>query len=296
MKKEKLIVHGGASNIKGLSPLLEEKQKAVERACEAVAGLTGMSAVDCVEKAAAALEDEAALNAGYGSVVQMDGRIRMDAAICTSESRYGGIIQIENVKNPICVARRLMEHDYHSLLSGAGAEQFAREEGFPSVSPMTESAMKAWLEARGDFEKLTYEALTAESNEINVRKLSTIGAVAIDKDGRLAAACSTGGTKFCYPGRVGDTPIFGAGLYCSPHIAIACTGEGDKILRRLTARRVEDEYLRHGNLQKALDTAINDLFTAEKGYGGIIALTAGGETGFVHNTSFMAVTETGARL
>lgn len=291
MTKEKLLVHGGAANIKGLPPLLEAKQSAAERACKAIAGLTGISAVDRVEKAAAALEDEAALNAGYGSVVQMDGRIRMDAAICTSESRYGGVIQIENVKNPVCVARRLMDHGYHSLLSGIGAEQFAREEGFPSVSPMTESAMKSWLEARRDFEKLTYGALTVDTNEINVRKLSTIGAVAIDKDGRLAASCSTGGTKFCYPGRVGDTPIYGAGLYCSRHIAIACTGEGDKILRRLTARRVEDEYLKHGDLKKALDIAIEDLFEAEKGYGGIIAITHEGETGYVHNTDFMAAAE-----
>lgn len=293
MKTRKLIVHGGAANIKGLPPLLKAKQKATEYACETVSGLTEINAVDCVEKAAAALENEAALNAGYGSVVQMDGRIRMDAAICTSENRYAGVIQIENVKNPICVARRLMDHNYHSLLSGAGAEQFAREEGFPSISPMAESAMKAWLDARHDFEELTYEALTVDTNEINVRKLSTIGAVAMDTDGRLAAACSTGGTKFCYPGRVGDTPIFGAGLYCSQNIAIACTGEGDKILRRLTAKRVEDEYLRHGNLQQALDTAINDLFEAEKGYGGIIAITAEGETGFAHNTDFMAVSETG---
>ncbi len=125
-------------------------------------------------------------------------------------------------------------------------------------------------------------------NSLNRKKLGTVGAVAIDNKGRLAAGCSTGGTMFCFPGRVGDTAIYGAGVYCSEHIAISMTGEGDKILRRMTARLVEDLYLRTNNLKMAVDEAIQDMAMSEKGLCGIIAISRDLQYAHAHNTGNMA--------
>ncbi|MDD9900854.1 MAG: isoaspartyl peptidase/L-asparaginase [Alphaproteobacteria bacterium] len=281
-----LLVHGGATNLTS-SPLNDSKQGATEASCNGT-DMTGKSATDIVEAAVMAQELEPSLNAGLGSVVQMDGRIRMDAGICNSDGKYGAVMQIEHVKTPVRVARRVMDIGYHSVLSGDGAHTFAKEQGFESQSPFTADAFDAYLKTRAQFPALDYNALTVNVDDINVRKLGTVGAVAIDDEGRLAAACSTGGTKFCFPGRVGDSPVFGAGLYCTPEIAVCLTGEGDKILRRLTAKRVEERFLQHGNLKKAVDEAVEDVLKIENGYCGIIAIARDGTAASGHSTSFMA--------
>lgn len=286
----KLLIHGGASNLTAAGAN-DAKSDATERTCRGMR-LSGASALDLVEAAVAAQELEETLNAGIGSVVQLDGRIRMDAGICTSTGKYGAVIQIEQVATPVKVARRVLDIGYHSILSGEGARLFALEQGFPSVSPYTPQALEAYTQSRTQFKELSYAAISGNIDDINVKKLSTVGAVAIDDNGDLAAACSTGGTKFCYPGRVGDTPIFGAGLYCSHQVAVACTGEGDKILRRLTAKRVDDLYQKHGSLKRAVDEAVEDLLQKEKGYCGIIAVAHTGETAFGYSTAFMAYAET----
>lgn len=284
----KLLLHGGAANVAG-DALRASKQDVMALCMRGVS--SGLSAPDMVEQAVCAMELQPALNAGYGSVVQMDGRIRMDAGICTSRGRYGAVLQIEHVRTPIRVARRLMDAGYHSILSGEGAVAFARECGFVPQSPFTQERLAEYHAVREDIPDLSYEALAGDIEAINVKKLSTVGAVALDDDGILAAACSTGGTKYCYPGRVGDTPIYGAGVYCSEHVAVACTGEGDKVLRRLTAKKVEEFYRAHGDLQKAADDAIADLLQKENGYGGLICVSAKGESAFAHSTAFMAVAE-----
>lgn len=281
-----ILIHGGASN-QEVSPENEAKQKATQATCDTL-NLKNATALDMVELAVVRLELNESLNAGSGSVVQMDGHIRMDAAICDSQGRYGAVIQIEETTTPIRVARRILDIGYHSILSGDGARRFANEQGFPCSSAFTVKAFGEFQTMRLQYPELTYAAISANIDDINVKKLSTVGAVALDDRGVLAAACSTGGTKFCYPGRVGDTPIFGAGLYCSQHVAVACTGEGDKILRHLTARRVEDGFLQHGDLQRAANEAISDLLKNQNGYAGLIAVSQKGETALAHSTSFMA--------
>lgn len=288
----KLLIHGGAANLADAA-VTDPKRAATERTCKS-SRLPGMTAIDLVEAAVAAQEREEDLNAGIGSVVQMDGRIRMDAGICTSDGKYGAVIQIEQVATPVRVARRILDIGYHSILSGDGARLFALEQGFPAASVYTPQTLDVFMQSRAQFKELTYAALSGNVDAINVKKLSTVGAVAIDDKGRLAAACSTGGTRFCYPGRVGDTPIFGAGLYCSPHVAVSCTGEGDKMLRRLTARRVDEYFQKHGALKRAVDEAVADLLQKENGYCGIIAVAHTGETAFGHSTSFMAHAEISA--
>jgi isoaspartyl peptidase/L-asparaginase-like protein (Ntn-hydrolase superfamily) len=281
----KVLIHGGGSNWKDVQ-IVKVKQAETDQSCADVK-LAGMSAVDIVEAATALQELKPSLNAGIGSVIQLDGVIRTDAAICDSSGRYAGIMQLEQVANPVKVARRLMERGYHSILSGVGARLFALEEGFPSVSLHTDHAIADFREERRAFPDLSYKALTRDIVEVNRLKMSTVGAVAIDDNGNMAAANSTGGTGYCFPGRVGDTPVFGAGLYCSEHVAVALTGEGDKVLRRLTAKRVEELYLKYNSLQRAADEAIQDLLQKEKGYGGIIAVARTGETAKAHSTSTM---------
>lgn len=282
----KVLIHGGAWNSE--VPLDRDIwQEATDRSA-AVLAMNGMDAVDMVAAAVAAQELEECLDAGIGSVVQLDGRIRMDAGICDSSGRYGAVLQIEHVATPIKIAKRIMDIGYHSILSGDGARLFALEQGFPSVSPFTAETMAEFHKTRATLPDLTYAALTTDIESVNKKRLSTVGAVAIDDKGQLAAACSTGGLSFGYPGRIGDTAIFGAGVYCSQHVAVACTGEGDKILRRLTARQVEEGFLRHGSLQLAADEAIQDLLQKENGYGGLIAVASTGETAMSHSTNVMS--------
>lgn len=285
----KVLIHGGAWN--AALPLSDDIwQTATDRSCVALS-LKGRSALDIVEEAVALQELEECLDAGIGSVVQLDGRIRMDAGICDSSGHYGAVVQIEQVATPIKVARRILDIGYHSMLSGEGARLFALEQGFPSVSPYIAETMQEFHETRRQFPNLTYKAITANIEDINKKRLSTVGAVAIDDQGRLAAACSTGGLSFGYPGRVGDTAILGAGVYCSPHVAVACTGEGDKMLRRLTAKRVEEGFLKHGSLRKAADDAVQDLLDSENGYCGLIAVASTGEAVSARSTTIMAFAE-----
>lgn len=280
-----LLVHGGAWN--SIEDLQNDIwQKATDRSTASI-DLAGKSAIDIVEAACAAQELEECLDAGIGSVVQLDGRIRMDAGICDSSGRYGAVLQIEQVATPIKVARRILDIGYHSILSGEGARLFALEQGFPSVSPYIPDTLEEFHRTRKGLPNLTYDALTVDIEGNNKKRLSTVGAVAIDDKGRLAAACSTGGLAFGYPGRIGDTGIYGAGVYCSEHVAVACTGEGDKVVRRLTARMVEDGFLKHGSLQKAADDAVADLLEKEKGYCGLIAIARTGEAVVANTTNIM---------
>lgn len=284
----KVVVHGGAWNAEDTT-VRREEQEATSRSTKSILTSSDKSALDIVTEIVALQENEAALDAGYGSIIQLDGRIRMDAGICTSEGGYGAVVQIEQTANPIQVARKIMEYGYHSILSGDGAVRFAREHGFSDVSLYTETTMTEYLAARKRFPILSYQALVDQSEELDRRKMATVGAVAVDNSGRLAAACSTGGLSYGYPGRVGDTAIYGAGVYCSKLVAVACTGEGDKVLRRLTARRVEEEFIRSGSLQEAADKAVQDLLKEEAGLCGIIAVSHDGQAVEAKSTSFMSV-------
>lgn len=282
-----LLLHGGAGNLK-IPDIAQPKQDAVADACRKVSGM-GLSVLDAVEEAVALMELNPELNAGLGSVVQIDGKIRMDAGICTSDGRYAGVTQIEDVKNPVRVARRLLDYGYHSILSGAGARAFASECGFDVENVMTDGRRQEYERVKEELGAIKYEAIARGKEEINTQKLSTVGAVAVDRNGNMAAACSTGGTKYCYPGRVSDSSLLGAGVYCSEHVAVACTGEGDKFIRRLTARRVEDLYLSCKNLEKAVKLALEDLEKAEQAFGGIIAVSKDGGMAYHYNTAFMSL-------
>ncbi len=186
----------------------------------------GGSALDAVCAAVVLLEDDPLFNAGTGSVLNRDGEAEMDASVMDGERlRCGGVAVLARVRNPVLVARRVMDETPHALLAGAGAREFARSCGFPDYDPITAARRAGHRRA----------ALTAR-----VALGGTVGAVARDVAGRFAAATSTGGVALKLPGRVGDSPIPGAGNYATAHAAASATGHGELMLRRLATKSVCD--------------------------------------------------------
>jgi len=220
-----------------------EVQDAAERSGEAglIVLRRGGTALGAVIEAVAVLEDDPRTNAGTGSRMRIDGSIQMDAAVMDSRRRIGAVAAIADVKNPIRVARAVMDTP-HILLAGHWATEFARTRGFPRYDPATNEARKKREE--------TLAALAA--NKVpgwarawrSYRGTDTVGAVARDRRGRFAAANSTGGVSFMLPGRVGDSPIVGAGLFAGPDGAVVATGVGEEIVRVVLCKFVYDRLQR----------------------------------------------------
>ncbi|MCA8945131.1 MAG: isoaspartyl peptidase/L-asparaginase [Planctomycetes bacterium] len=196
------------------------------------------SALRAVVEAAVILENDERFNAGTGANCRLDGSIEMDAIVATSDGRIGSIAGIQRVRNPIRVARLVMDSP-HVLLCGDGATQFAHHRGVPDDIPMTDRAAKRLATA---LERLKSGDVRPTEQKWRGRDMhGTIGGVARAHDGTVAVSCSTGGTSMMLPGRVGDSPIFGAGTMCGEHGAVCATGDGEEIIRRLCSMRV---YLR----------------------------------------------------
>ncbi len=286
--KPALIVHGGC----GTPPAGEEaaRNAACERAADAGWDVlrAGGSAVDAAEAAVRALEDEPILNAGTGAYLQADGVARLDASIMASDARAGAVAQVPNLKNPVRLARYLLEQDAHVMLSGQEALQLALRLGHPPAVVATPSKIAYWQEnLKAQYVALDYAAMGADWKAENPRRLGTVGCVALDGQGRLAAATSTGGTGQCYPGRVGDTPVIGAGTYCTPRVGVSMTGVGERVMVLLSAKRLADLVADGRTGEQAAATVIADLDRVN-GAAGLIALTADGAFVAHRNTPFMA--------
>ena len=224
-----LLVHGGAWDIP------PEERDAHEAGALAAARLgfdslrDGASALDTVEAVVTLLEDDPALNAGTGSVLNRRGEAVLDASIMDGDDlRVGAVAAVRTIRNPVRVARRVIEATRQVLLAGPGAEEFARQQGFEAIPP---EALVVFREVERLRAHQTRRRAAAPGD--------TVGAVAMDREGRIAAAGSTGGTLNKRPGRVGDTPLPGAGLYADSRIGgVACTGWGEGIARLSMARAV----------------------------------------------------------
>ena len=197
----------------------------------------GGAAIDAVEAAIVALEDDPALDAGVGSHLNRDGRVQLDAIMMNGTSlKAGAVAAVERVRNPIRLARLVMEQSEHMMLVGTGAERFAIEHGFPLCDPeelITDSARDEWLKARRKADPAAQEAPSETRG--------TVGAVAIDNDGNLVAATSTGGTRGKYPGRIGDSPLIGCGCYADAEAGgVSCTGYGEGIMKIVMAKLAVD--------------------------------------------------------
>jgi len=289
--KPKIIVHGGASNSRKNEP---ERHKDVINACKiGYEILLEKDAVDAVEIAIRNLEASAYLNAGVGSYLQLDGRVRMDASIMKDDLSTGAVIGIEDVEHPISVARRVMEATQHVILSGPLATEFAHSEGFPRYDPRTRPKINLWMEIMDEFrQKTTYEQIFHVDKYLKEKRhhLGTVGCVAIDAKGNIAAGTSTGGLKMNVPGRVGDSGIIGAGTYCSKFGGVSCTGHGEKILILVLGKQVVN-YLKHKKSSNAMDAAkygIEEL-NSLPAEGGLICIDKDGTIGYAYNTEVMTM-------
>ena len=265
-----IIVHGGAG------PIRDDSLPARLDGCKAAALAgwkiltAGGSALDAAEAAVVVLEDNPLFNAGTGSALNGLGEVEMDAAIMAGDSlRAGSVAALSRVKNPIKLARRVLEDGRHVMLAGAGALRFARDIGFPECDP---------------------DALIVESEQNRWdAKHGTVGCAAFDASGKLAVATSTGGIFNKLPGRVGDSPLIGCGTYADNFGAASCTGYGEAIMRLVLAKTAVD-LLREGHdAQNAADRAIGELAAKLKSTGGIILIDRQGKIGYARNTTHMPV-------
>ncbi|MGE5125767.1 MAG: isoaspartyl peptidase/L-asparaginase family protein [Betaproteobacteria bacterium] len=284
-----LIVHGGC----GTPPPGEEaeRQAACERAAEAGwrALEEGRSALDAVEASVGALEDEPLLNAGTGAYLQADGVARLDASIMAADGRAGAVAQVPLLRHPVRLARYLLEQDAHVMLAGHEALALAARLGHETGVLATPGKVAYWQQHLDEAcRRLDYAAMAAAWKSENPR-LGTVGAVALDAQGRLAAATSTGGTGQCYPGRVGDTPIIGAGTYCTPRVGVSLTGIGERIMVRLSAKRLADLVADGRAAAEAAERVLDEL----GGGAGLIALDADGTVIETRRTPFMAAARRG---
>jgi L-asparaginase / beta-aspartyl-peptidase len=290
-----VIVHGGAWNIP--DETWPAHIAGVTKAAETAYALLkkGAPAIEAVEAAIMVLEDDPTFDAGYGSFLTRGGKVQLDSGIMRgSDLCVGGVLMVERCKNPIRVARKLMEEGKHILLIGEGAHQFAEVQGIPLIDNsalITFDQDKLWRK----FLTMTPEELIAsfvgQDSDPATATLpgDTVGAIALDVNGQIAAGNSTGGTPFKPDGRVGDSAIPGCGLMADNELGGACcTGWGEHIARANVAFRTV-QALGHGEtpvgaIQHALD------FMAERvgGRAGVIALDAKGRIGAFHNAGRMA--------
>jgi beta-aspartyl-peptidase (threonine type) len=273
-----IIVHGGAGAI------ADERRDGCVAGCEAAAAAgwaqlaAGGTALDAVEAAVRALEDDPQFNAGYGAVLTRAGTVEVDACVMTGALAVGAVGAVPWLRHPVTLARRVLEDGEHALLVGDGALAFAREHGIAPESP----ASLVSARARERFERREGEA------ERRMRTGDTVGACAVDAAGHVAAATSTGGIPWKRPGRVGDTPLVGAGTYADDRAgAASATGHGESILRALVTR-VALERLRAGDAPAAAArVAVAELVTRTGGDGGVIVVSVDGRVGAYTSTARM---------
>ncbi|OFV86241.1 MAG: hypothetical protein A2V74_00110 [Acidobacteria bacterium RBG_16_70_10] len=279
-----LVVHGGC----GTPPAGEEgpRQAACERAADAGWAVLrgGGGALDAAEAAVRALEDEPLLNAGTGAYLQADGVARLDASIMSGDGRAGAVAQVPQLRHPVSLARYLLEQDAHVMLAGPEALALALRLGLETGVVATPAKIAYWREhLDAACLRLDYAAMAEAWRRENPRR-GTVGCVALDAKARLAAATSTCGTSQCFPGRVGDTPIIGAGTYCTPRVGVSLTGVGERIMVRLSAKRVADLVEAGRPLEEAARAALDEI----GGGAGLIAIDAAGTIVDRRTTPFMA--------
>jgi len=287
-----LVIHGGAGgSVKGTMPADKEKaylEKLKEAMLAGSAILSkGGSSLDAVEAVVKFMEDCPLFNAGKGAVLNAEGKAELDASIMDGKSGLAGAVAcVTTIRNPIVAARAVMEQSKHVMLIGDGAEQFARSHGLEMVDPsyfITGERLDAW-------EKSKPKPKTPEkdSGDVDGRK-GTVGAVALDVNGNLAAATSTGGMMHKMPGRVGDTPVIGAGTYASNQsCAVSCTGHGEYFIRNAVAYDVSALMLYKGmTLADATGFIIFDKLKAMNASGGLIAVDKDGNIAMPFNTNAM---------
>lgn len=285
-----IIIHGGAGKIN------KEREKEGNEIISKILNILepllhkSISAIDIVEKAVNLMEDNELFNAGYGSVLNYNGNAEMDASIMTGDGDFGGVASIFGVKNPVSVARKVMELTDHLILNGKGAVDFARITGFQEFSEIPEIRKKKWKELRekleedGEVPELTYWKKLREFSKKHY-KYGTVGAVCVDNKGKIASATSTGGIWMKLYGRVGDTAIMGAGTYASSYGGASATGHGEAIVKIFLTKRAVDLMEKY-DADKAVSISIEE--ATKKGCScGLIGIDRNGNIGYGFNTQSM---------
>jgi beta-aspartyl-peptidase (threonine type) len=292
----RLVIHGGAGSMRPgrLDPKQEQcARDGLEAALAAGAARLEVreSAIDAVEAAVRVLEEDVCFNAGRGSVLTAEGHIELDAAIMDGSTRRAGAVAgLRTTRAPISLARLAMEQGPHVFLSGKGADQFAREHGVEQVD-------NSWFETAERRSQLD-ELLIAGGFDDEI-KYGTVGAVAVDVDGHVAVATSTGGLTAKRWGRVGDSPLIGAGTYADDRsAAVSATGSGEYFIRVAAAHQLAERVRIGGqSLQQALDAVLADIRSLG-GKGGLIAVAADGDMawGFTTPAMYRGMADSAGRM
>ncbi len=309
-----IIVHGGAGSISA------DRIEGAKAGCQEAALIgwrilqEGGSALDAVEATVRALEDNPNYNAGTGSCLTATGTIEMDAGLMEGNTlQVGAVASVECVKNPISLARLVLASP-HVLLTGPGATRFAVDAGFSLCEEedlRTERQYQNWQRLRDEQRALqneptyhrrevgsvaarvepepdaTNQKQKPENGKHPDNRHGTVGAVAIDDAGNLVAATSTGGIPYKLPGRVGDSPLVGAGFYADENAAISCTGDGEDFTRLLIAKRAAENAARGMSAREAAEATIALLSAKAQGTGGLIMVDRSGNIGFSWNSQNM---------
>jgi beta-aspartyl-peptidase (threonine type) len=252
----------------------------------------GGSALDAVEEAIVIMENDETFDAGRGSFLNREGKVQLDALIMDGATlRAGGLGCVERVRNPVRAARKILSESPHVYFVGEGAERFAAEHGV-ELCDNRELVIPREVERLREYQRTAAGSAAAkDGNDLFAPAIShdTVGAVALDGAGNIAAATSTGGTLNKAPGRLGDSSLIGCGCYADNlSAAVSTTGWGEPIMKLVLAKWTADRVLA-GNLPEwAAQEAMNYLQQRLNGHGGIIVLNAQGQFGIAHNTSRMA--------
>ncbi len=283
------VVHGGAWDIPDNA--VDAHRDGVRRAFKAGWSVLakGGSAVEAVETAIIILEDDETFDAGRGSFINQVGEVELDASIMNGKDlRAGAIAAVQNVKNPISLARKIMEDSEHVLLVGMGATRFAREHGVRTCHQddlITNRELERWRDLQRNKNFVTKDAFHRKKVPVD-----TVGAVALDQFGNIASGTSTGGIPNKFPGRVGDSPLIGCGTYAENEVGgVSTTGWGEAMIKVVMAKTVID-LMQHngGDTETAVQEGIKILERKADGYGGLIAINNAGQIGIAYNTPRMA--------
>ena len=281
-----LIVHGGAGAIEDehVAPHRDGARRAAQIGWEVLQ--KGGSALDAVEATVIVMEDDPAFDAGIGSYLNRDGQAELDASFMDGRILDAGAVAgVQRVKNPIVLARRVLESE-HTFLIARGAEQFAQEKGIALIDNaelQTPEQIAKWKEC------LTIPPASKDAPYVPIQGYGTVGCVAVDRNGNVAAGTSTGGMRFKRVGRVGDSPLIGAGVYAdNTRGGASSTGWGEAITRVVLAKYAVDALTDNREPREVARDAIEHLARRVGGTGGIILADAQGHVGFAFNTPRMA--------
>ncbi|MHA2296447.1 MAG: isoaspartyl peptidase/L-asparaginase [Candidatus Hodarchaeales archaeon] len=284
-------MHGGAWNIP--DDVVDDHLNGVRAACKLAYGIMheGGKAIDAAEACVALMEDDPTFDAGTGSFVNSIAEVEMDAIIATDDLHIGAVCAVQNIRNPVKLARLIMDKPNYVMLAGKGANIFARDQGILECQPedlLVGRELERYLAIKQmkDFEPK--DAFRSSRFGNDERKgTGTVGCVCLDLRGSLAVAVSTGGTPHKRPGRVGDSPLWGSGAYVEKIGGAAATGYGEDLIKVLVTRQVID-YIRSGHdAQLSAECTIKDLAAKTGGLGGLIVLNPVGP-GVAFNTPRMA--------